>query len=133
MSAARAPCLGSPTFLVVVRNVVEQVQAGTYGAREVEDAQRCRTLLEAVTISPHVEAQQAADQQSVGPLVGYQHDRSLPMPLDDRAQCGQCAVEYIDTGFSTQRSDGERIFLPEGILGLKQAFDLRPTQSSQWP
>jgi hypothetical protein len=47
----------------IVRNIVEEHQAGTHRILEIQNAQAGRSLIEPVTIAARIEAQQAADQQ----------------------------------------------------------------------
>ena len=56
-------------MISIVRNIVEEHQAGAHRILEIQNAQAGRSLIEPVAVAARVEAQQAADQQAQGGFV----------------------------------------------------------------
>lgn len=114
---------------LVMRHVIEQTKTGSDFVHEIEDGQGRRALVKAITVTAHIEAEQAADQKSVGSLVRDDDDGPVPMLLDDSSHDGQSSVEDVDAGLSTDGSDGERVLFPDPILFLERRLDLRSGES----
>ena len=88
---------------VVMRGVVEQAQPSANRGREVEDGQRGRALVEAIAVAASIKAQQTADQQPVGPLVGDHQHRAVAVRQHDAPDHWQGTREDLDAGLSPRR------------------------------
>src|SRR5688500_13919381 len=69
--------------LGVVGGVVEEHEAGVYGVAEVEDVEAGGGLVEAVAVAAGVEAEEAAEENADGRLVGDDQDTLAGMLRDD--------------------------------------------------
>lgn len=53
----------------IVRDVVEEHQAGADGVFEIQNVEAGRSLVEAVSIAAHIEAEQATEDEAQGGFV----------------------------------------------------------------
>ena len=72
---------------VVVRDVVEEGEAGVGDVLEVEDVERGGVLVEAVAVFSRVESEQGRDEKADGGLVG-DDDELLTLVAFDELQEG---------------------------------------------